>query len=639
MAAASPPAAGAAARRQPRHDQRAHAEPADGGDDRRRDERDDPGRARAGRGPAPRARPGRSSAPVRPSSAQPQPGEQRRAARRRRSSPPSGRRRRRRRRARNQPSSAASSAGSSSVPTSSRTAQSGSTLRIVTIPSGPAGEGGRARRALRVDRPGLVDRGDRAQQAAAERAQPRARDRLRRARGRSSPVRADRDRGQARRRRPRPARRASAAARGGSTGRRRARRPGSGETSARSADSTVRCSASGAGVAVRRPRHHPRLADPLAGHVAEHEHGVDGTGARSRPLRAPTRARPRSRWWRPRSRRARASCAARAGGRGARARAAPPSRTARRGPGARARRATATTTIRRLDRPGRTPTTVSRSAPSHSVRRARDLEGGPARAALALPERRPRRGRPAARRPSEPAARSGNVRASSLSELRCGRAPSPNADAGVERVGAQPRRRRGRPVRERERRDEHGDQRGQEGGPVDPNVEHRIYGTWRFPRLSSASEGHGRPSPAHPARRRRAADPDAAVVPAAAGRLRRRAGVRRPRGAHPLLRADLRPRRARRDDAAHGRPRGVPPAARPLLGPDHHAHGQVRGDRQGPRARARRRRLHHQAVLDARVPLAREGGAAALRHGPGRRGRRARRSRCSACGSTRPSAP
>jgi DNA-binding response OmpR family regulator len=31
---------------------------------------------------------------------------------------------------------------------------------------------------------------------------------------------------------------------------------------------------------------------------------------------------------------------------------------------------------------------------------------------------------------------------------------------------------------------------------------------------------------------------------------------------------------------------------------------QDRGDRQGPRARARRRRLHHQAVLDARVPLA-----------------------------------
>ena len=30
--------------------------------------------------------------------------------------------------------------------------------------------------------------------------------------------------------------------------------------------------------------------------------------------------------------------------------------------------------------------------------------------------------------PLEPAARSGNVRASSLSEFRCGRAPSPNAE-------------------------------------------------------------------------------------------------------------------------------------------------------------------------------------------------------------------
>ena len=34
------------------------------------------------------------------------------------------------------------------------------------------------------------------------------------------------------------------------------------------------------------------------------------------------------------------------------------------------------------------------------------------------------------------------------------------------------------------------------------------------------------------------------------------------------------------------------------------------GDRQGPRPRARRGRLHHQAVLPARVPLARQGGAA-----------------------------
>ena len=89
---------------------------------------------------------------------------------------------------------------------------------------------------------------------------------------------------------------------------------------------------------------------------------------------------------------------------------------------------------------------------------------------------------------------------------------------------------------------------------------------------------------AHPAGRRRAADPDAAVLPAAARRLRGRAGLGRPRGARALLRADLRPRRARRDAAQDGRPGGVPPAARALLRPDHHAHREVRGDRQGPRA-------------------------------------------------------
>ena len=71
---------------------------------------------------------------------------------------------------------------------------------------------------------------------------------------------------------------------------------------------------------------------------------------------------------------------------------------------------------------------------------------------------------------------------------------------------------------------------------------------------------------------------------------------------------------------------------------DHHAHGQVGGDRQGARARARRRRLHHQAVLDARVPLAREGRAAARRHGPARRPTTSSRSRSAACASTRRSA-
>ena len=43
----------------------------------------------------------------------------------------------------------------------------------------------------------------------------------------------------------------------------------------------------------------------------------------------------------------------------------------------------------------------------------------------------------------------------------------------------------------------------------------------------------------------------------------------------------------------------------------HHADRRVRRDRHDRRARARRRRLHHQAVLGARVPQPRQGGAAA----------------------------
>jgi DNA-binding response OmpR family regulator len=43
------------------------------------------------------------------------------------------------------------------------------------------------------------------------------------------------------------------------------------------------------------------------------------------------------------------------------------------------------------------------------------------------------------------------------------------------------------------------------------------------------------------------------------------------------------------------------------LGPDHHADREGRGVRQGPGPRAWRRRLHHEAVLDARVSKPREG--------------------------------
>ena len=49
-------------------------------------------------------------------------------------------------------------------------------------------------------------------------------------------------------------------------------------------------------------------------------------------------------------------------------------------------------------------------------------------------------------------------------------------------------------------------------------------------------------------------------------------------------------------------------------GPDHHAHGSRRRARQGARARARRGRLHHEAVPDPRVPEPRAGRPAARRN-------------------------
>ena len=70
------------------------------------------------------------------------------------------------------------------------------------------------------------------------------------------------------------------------------------------------------------------------------------------------------------------------------------------------------------------------------------------------------------------------------------------------------------------------------------------------------------------------------------------------------------------------------------LGADHHAHRQVRGDRQGGGPRAGRRRLHHQAVLAARVLQPDQGGAAPRRdEPPGARPRPTRR-RCR-CGELR----
>src|SRR5215217_1391194 len=66
----------------------------------------------------------------------------------------------------------------------------------------------------------------------------------------------------------------------------------------------------------------------------------------------------------------------------------------------------------------------------------------------------------------------------------------------------------------------------------------------------------------------------------------------------------------------------MPQAACAQCGADHHAHREGGGVRQGARPRAGCRRLHHQAFLHARVPLARQGRAASRRAGPARRRRR-----------------
>ena len=108
---------------------------------------------------------------------------------------------------------------------------------------------------------------------------------------------------------------------------------------------------------------------------------------------------------------------------------------------------------------------------------------------------------------------------------------------------------------------------------------------------------------ADPARRRRAVR-SRRCSPTRCARTATRScrRARRPRGARPLRRAALRPRRPRHHAAEARRDRGLPAAAQPQPGADHHADREGRRDRQGARPRDRRRRLHHQAVLDARVP-------------------------------------
>ena len=144
----------------------------------------------------------------------------------------------------------------------------------------------------------------------------------------------------------------------------------------------------------------------------------------------------------------------------------------------------------------------------------------------------------------------------------------------------------------------------------------------------SLAFGHGRHVD-HPARRRRGLRPEAPDVPAGAGRLQGRARARRRGGARALRRGGRRSRRPRPDAAEARRPRGLQAPACREHRADHHAHGPRRRARQGAGARARRRRLHHEAVLDPRVPQPRAraaapGVGAASGRTPRRRGDRGR---------------
>src|SRR5919198_2183022 len=150
--------------------------------------------------------------------------------------------------------------------------------------------------------------------------------------------------------------------------------------------------------------------------------------------------------------------------------------------------------------------------------------------------------------------------------------------------------------------------------PVEPTI------SWG--RRSVGPQRHVATARPHPPGRRRAVGPEAAGVSASQGGLRGGARDEWRGGARALPRPELRPRGARRDAAEARRLRRLPPDPRPIERPDHHAHRQGRGVRQGARPRARRRRLHHQAVLDARVPQPREGGPQALRPCPRRAPRR-----------------
>ena len=277
----------------------------------------------------------------------------------------------------------------------------------------------------------------------------------------------------------------------------------------------------------RRPAPRPTAwHDPRPGHVAEHDHAVDGAAGRLARPRARAREASRSR---PRSRRARASCAARArlNTRASSSSAAVPESSASPGPSRcgehddpPARQPRPRTRSRSPGRPSWTGVTVRWTvnparSPGSSGARARCATRSARRAVVG----RARRCGPGRPRPC-PAATAGAARAAEPKA----RAPSKASAAAAAR--------RVRAVRERERGDEQRDQRRQEGGPVHAGVEHLVRGYGvrgtalrvNVQLSSCVAKGHGRPRPTNPARRRRAADPDPPLLPAAAGRLRGRAG-------------------------------------------------------------------------------------------------------------------
>ena len=96
-----------------------------------------------------------------------------------------------------------------------------------------------------------------------------------------------------------------------------------------------------------------------------------------------------------------------------------------------------------------------------------------------------------------------------------------------------------------------------------------------------------------------------------------------------LRRRESGPRRPRHHAAPPRRARGLQAPAGAQHRADHHAHRARRRARQGRRPRARRGRLHHEAVLDPRVPQPRPRTAAPREAAgvPGRRGRRGDRGR------------